>query len=149
VEEAPFEFRPLPLVRFVENETRQVCRLSFAGKLNGGDATLVVHREGAKWQFPLDFLAESDQHEILLPEVDAPCLAQAELRIGETSQSVEVEFAPVRRWEVFLVNVRIWESAGRRSAVRLSFPSHDVLAAFRVRPTAGDLGRAEVVDGDL
>jgi alpha-mannosidase len=43
--------------------------------------------------------------------------------------------------------VRVWESAGRRSPVVLSFPRHELLAAWRLTPVEGHLGRADLIDG--
>jgi Glycosyl hydrolases family 38 N-terminal domain len=100
----PFKFQPLPLLRLFENEPQQVCRFTAGGGQHGSEATLVVRREGAEWTFPLHLATAAEVHEILLPEVAAPCQAQIELRIGETSRSVEVPFTPVRRWDVYLVN---------------------------------------------
>jgi hypothetical protein len=45
--------------------------------------------------------------------------------------------------------VRVWESVGRRSVARLSFPRHHLLAAWRLTAAEGDLGRVEIVDGGL
>ncbi|MGH2558731.1 MAG: glycosyl hydrolase-related protein, partial [Thermomicrobiales bacterium] len=45
--------------------------------------------------------------------------------------------------------VRVWESAGRRSYARLTFPHHTLLAAWEVTPVEADIGRVEPVEGEL
>ena len=45
--------------------------------------------------------------------------------------------------------VRLWESTGRRSVARLSFPRHTLLAAWRLTPAEGEIGRAELSDGGV
>ncbi len=104
MEDAPFELQPLPLLRLVDGQPRQVCRLTFADTASNEPRTLVIGREGSEFTFSVDTISESDWQEILLPEVDGPCTARVELRAGDQRRSTEVDFAPVRRWQVYLVN---------------------------------------------
>ncbi len=40
--------------------------------------------------------------------------------------------------------VRVWESAGRRSTVRLTFPHHELLGSWRTTPAERDTGRMAI-----
>ena len=45
--------------------------------------------------------------------------------------------------------VRLWESAGRRSVVRLSFPEHALLDAWQTTPGEFDVARLGLDDGSV
>src|SRR5687767_5554600 len=95
---------PLPLLRATSGDPLQVCRLTVADLPQGGEAMLHLRREGADFSFPLTLPAGSSEHEIRLPEAAAPCRAALALTLGEMRRTAEASFAPVRRWQIFLVN---------------------------------------------
>ena len=45
--------------------------------------------------------------------------------------------------------LRIWESGGRHAPVTLTFPKHELLAAWAMSPAEGTIGRMEVIDGRI
>src|SRR5687768_7752907 len=50
---------PLPLLRATSGDPLQVCRLTVADLLHGGEATLHLRRAGADFSFPLTLPAGS------------------------------------------------------------------------------------------
>ncbi len=99
-----FDLRPLPVLRLVGDEPVQVCVLTVTGQPSQSEGTLHVRRDGETFSSPLRVLAGTSEHEVLLPEATTSCQAMLELLIGESRYVAEITFAPVRRWQVFLVN---------------------------------------------
>jgi hypothetical protein len=97
--ENPFAFTPTPLIALEHDQPRQVCRVTLPDGLTS-DARLELQRDGATLAWSGDAL----HRDLLLPEVSAPTTGVATLASGEDTWSTTVEFAPVRRWSVFLVN---------------------------------------------
>ncbi len=97
--ENAFAFTPTPLVVLHEGRAHQICRVTPPEGVTG-DARLELERDGERHAWCGDDL----RGDLLLPEVAAPTTGTATLTSGEETWSTSVEFAPVRRWSVFLVN---------------------------------------------
>jgi hypothetical protein len=94
-----FAFIPTPLIRLHEGQAHQVCRLTLP-EVGATDARLELERDGAHHTWSGDAL----RGDLLLPEVTEPTTGTATLTSGDEIWSATVEFSPVRRWSVFLVN---------------------------------------------
>jgi hypothetical protein len=103
-EAVAFEFNPTPLIVAERGEVRQVCRVMVHDLPMPTDATLRVRRGDVDVSFPLDLPAGRSTHEVYLPEVTEAQGAAVELQAGDLSWRTEVDFTPVRRWQVFFVN---------------------------------------------
>jgi hypothetical protein len=94
-----FEFVLTPLVKLHEGRPHQVCRVHLPDGL-GDDAILELIRNGERFAWSGDEL----RGDLLVPEATVPATGQATLTSGDATRTVDVAFAPVRRWRVFLVN---------------------------------------------
>ena len=94
-----FAFTPTPLVVLHEGRAHQICRTRSPERL-AGDARLELTRNGERYTWSAADLGG----DLLIPEVDEPARGIAELISGSSTWTQDVDFAPVRRWKVFLVN---------------------------------------------
>ncbi len=93
-----FAFAPTPAVVLDGTQQMQVCRVTLPDDIT--NATLALVRNGETFTWSGDAL----NGEILVPEVTSLATGLATLTVGDRSWIAEVEFVPVRRWKVFLVN---------------------------------------------